>query len=64
MGERNRRDFLAASVLAVPAVLAAWIDLASGRPVASWPDAPLASALLQRLTGRPAECIDESPRRH
>jgi len=38
----------------VPAVLAAWIDLASGRPVASWPDAPLASALLQRLTGRPA----------
>lgn len=42
----------------VPAVLAAWIDMTSGRPVAPWPDAPLASALLERLTGHkpsPAE---------
>jgi citrate synthase len=36
----------------VAAVLAAWIDLTSGRPVAPWPDAPLAAALLERLTGR------------
>lgn len=34
----------------VPALLAAWIDMTSGRPVAPWPDAPLAAALLQRLT--------------
>ena len=41
----------------VPALLAAWMDLAAGRPVAPWPDGPIASALLQRLTGRvpPAE---------
>lgn len=36
-----------------PAILAAWIDLTAGRPVAPWPAAPLASALLERLTGRP-----------
>jgi len=36
----------------VPAVLAAWCDLAAGRAVGPWPDGPLASALLQRLTGR------------
>jgi citrate synthase len=36
----------------VPAALAAWIDLSAGRPVAPWPDAPIASALLARLTGR------------
>jgi len=35
-----------------PALLAAWIDLSAGRPVAPWPDAPLAAALLERLTGR------------
>jgi citrate synthase len=35
----------------VPALLAAWLDLAAGRPVAPWPDAPLAAALLERLTG-------------
>ncbi len=35
----------------VPAMLAAWIDMTSGRPVAAWPDAPLAAALLERLTG-------------
>lgn len=34
------------------ALLAAWIDLTSGRTVAPWPDAPLATALLERLTGR------------
>jgi len=37
----------------VPAMLAAWIDLTSGRPVAPWPDAALGPALLARLTGRP-----------
>ncbi len=37
----------------VAALLAAWIDMTSGRPVAAWPDAPLAAALLERLTGRP-----------
>lgn len=36
----------------VPAALAAWIDLSAGRPVAPWPDAPIATALLARLTGR------------
>ena len=36
----------------VPAALAAWIDLSSGRPVAAWPDGPIAAALLARLTGR------------
>ena len=35
----------------VPALLAAWMDLVAGRPVAPWPAAPIASALLQRLTG-------------
>ena len=35
-----------------PAMLAAWGDLAAGRPVAAWPDGPLAEALLGRLTGR------------
>jgi citrate synthase len=38
-----------------PAVLAAWLDLAAGRPVAPWPRRPLAAALLERLTGRPPE---------
>jgi citrate synthase len=36
----------------VPAALAAWVDLTAGRPVAPWPDGPLARALLARLTGR------------
>jgi citrate synthase len=36
----------------VPAALAAWIDVSAGRPVAPWPDAPIATALLTRLTGR------------
>jgi citrate synthase len=35
-----------------PAVLAAWIDMTAGRAVGRWPDAPLAAALLERLTGR------------
>jgi 2-methylcitrate synthase len=35
-----------------PAILAAWIDLTSGRPPQPWPDGPIARALLQRLTGR------------
>jgi len=41
----------------VPAMLAAWMDLSAGRPVAPWPDRPIAPALLERLTGRtpPAE---------
>ena len=36
-----------------PAILAAWIDLTAGRPVAPWPAGPIAAALLERLTGRP-----------
>ncbi|MFM9026288.1 MAG: citrate/2-methylcitrate synthase [Planctomycetaceae bacterium] len=36
----------------VPALLAAWLDLAAGRPVAPWPSGSLAAALLERLTGR------------
>ncbi len=36
----------------VPALLAAWLDLAAGRPVAPWPSGSLATALLERLTGR------------
>ena len=36
----------------VPALLAAWMDLSSGRPVAPWPKQPIAAALLERLTGR------------
>jgi citrate synthase len=36
----------------VPALLAAWIDLTAGRPVAPWPAGSLATALLTRLTGR------------
>jgi len=35
-----------------PAILAAWIDLTSGRTPQAWPDGPLAEALLRRLTGR------------
>jgi citrate synthase len=35
-----------------PAILAAWIDLTSGRSPQPWPDGPIATALLQRLTGR------------
>jgi citrate synthase len=42
----------------VPAMLAAWMDLAAGRrdaaacSAANWPEGPLAAALLERLTGR------------
>ena len=36
----------------VPALLAAWLDLAAGREVAAWPAGSLAAALLERLTGR------------
>ncbi len=36
----------------VPAMLAAWLDLTAGCPVAPWPNGPLATALLERLTGR------------
>jgi citrate synthase len=35
-----------------PAILAAWIDLTSGRSPAPWPDGSIAAALLERLTGR------------
>ena len=38
-----------------PAILAAWMDLAAGRPVAPWPERPIAEALLERLTGRRPE---------
>ena len=36
----------------VPAILAAWLDLSAGRPVAPWPQGSIAAALLERLTGR------------
>ena len=36
----------------VPALLAAWMDLAAGRPVGPWPEGPVARSLLERLTGR------------
>lgn len=36
----------------MPAILTAWIDMTTGRPVAPWPAKPLAAALLERLTGR------------
>ncbi len=35
----------------VPALLAGWLDLLAARPVAAWPDRPLAAALLERLRG-------------
>jgi citrate synthase len=35
----------------VPAILAAWMDLAAGRRVAAWPEGSIARALLERLTG-------------
>lgn len=35
-----------------PAILAAWIDLTSGRTPRPWPDGPVAKALLERITGR------------
>jgi len=37
---------------ATPAILAAWLDLTSGRSPGPWPDGGLAEALLTRLTGR------------
>ena len=49
-----RADLVAAAerlIGQVPAILAAWLDLVAGRPVARWPDAALAPALLERLTG-------------
>jgi len=44
----------------VPALLGAWFDLCAGKPVARWPDRPLAGALLERLTGRPPTAAEES----
>jgi citrate synthase len=35
-----------------PALLAAWMELSMGRPVAPWPGGSIAAALLSRLTGR------------
>ena len=35
----------------VPALLAAWMDLAAGRRIAAWPEGCIAKALLERLTG-------------
>ena len=35
-----------------PAILAAWIDLTSGRAPRPWPEGSIATALLERLTGR------------
>ncbi len=36
----------------VPALLAAWVDLSSGRAIAEWPEGSIAAALLARLTRR------------
>ncbi len=44
----------------VPALLGAWFDLCAGRPVAPWPDRPLAGALLERLTGRRPTAAEEA----
>ncbi|MFM1995711.1 MAG: hypothetical protein RLZZ111_98, partial [Planctomycetota bacterium] len=38
----------------VPALLAAWMDLAAGRPIGAWPQGSIAGALLERLTGHAA----------
>jgi len=38
----------------VPALLAAWVDLAAGRTPAVWPEGSISQALLERLTGRAA----------
>jgi citrate synthase len=35
-----------------PALLAAWMELSAGRPVAAWTGGSIAAALLSRLTGR------------
>ena len=43
-----------------PALLAAWLDLVAGRPVAPWPDRPFAGALLERLTGRGPSAAEEA----
>ena len=37
-----------------PAILAAWIDLTSGRTPRPWPDGPVAKALLEQIIGREA----------
>lgn len=44
----------------IPALLVAWLDLVAGRPVAPWPDRPLAGALLERLVGRPPSAAEEA----
>jgi len=43
----------------VPALLAAWMDLAAGRPAGSWPAGSLGRGLLERLTGRPPTVAEE-----
>ena len=44
----------------VPAILAAWLDLSAGRPVAPWPEGSIAAALLERLTGRKPSAAEAS----
>jgi len=44
----------------VAAILATWLDLVAGRPVAPWPDRPLAGALLERLIGRAPSPAEEA----
>lgn len=44
----------------VPAILAAWLDLSAGRPVAPWPEGSIAAALLERLTGRAPSAAEAS----
>jgi citrate synthase len=43
----------------VPALLAAWMDLAAGRPAGRWPAGSIGRGLLERLTGRPPTAAEE-----
>ena len=51
----SRQDLLAQAERLLgqtPAILATWLDLTAGRPPRPWPEGPIATALLARLTGR------------
>jgi len=43
----------------VPALLAAWMDLAAGRAAGAWPAGSIGRGLLERLTGRPPTAAEE-----
>jgi citrate synthase len=44
----------------VPAILAAWMDLSAGRPVAAWPAGGVGRCLLERITGRTPTAAEET----